>query len=105
MNKPPNPSCIMCAGTGKYSNCEMCRGTGKYYIYSTLIDCECMKDTEDSLRTRIAALEAGLREAMETMVMQEKRESGEFHINNPTAVHIWNTTKANIKRLLGGEGE
>ena len=41
-----------------------------------------------------------LKNCLEAMEMQEKRETGEFHINNLTAVKIWNEAKENARNII-----
>ena len=41
------------------------------------------------LEGRVAKLEAALRGCLETMAMQERRETGEFHIPSDVAWELW----------------
>lgn len=53
-----------------------------------------------ALSDRLAKVEAALREVLSTMEMQEKRETGEFHINQPTAKFLWDGAKDKAKEAL-----
>lgn len=60
MTKPSDP------------NCERCHGTGKFYVYSTLVDCDCTKESMESLRARVEELEEQIRFRDEAMSEQTK---------------------------------
>lgn len=50
--------------------------------------------------TLVPVLVEALKDALETMIMQEKRESGEFHIPQHTALKIWNESKDMISAAI-----
>jgi hypothetical protein len=52
------------------------------------------------LLDEIERLQKALRGTVQTMEMQEQRESGAFHIAQPTAKYLWDEAKEAAKKLL-----
>lgn len=51
------------------------------------------REGEALRNAKIARLRGVVNTLLATMEMQEQRESGAFHISQPTAKHIWDTAK------------